>query len=55
MINKHTHEQSEKGEGVEVVQNETVRDEVHGDGFFTEKRIHLNRYSLCLTELLLRY
>ena len=43
MINKHSHEQSEKGEGVEVIVNETVSDPVHGKGFYTEKRIHLNR------------
>eukprot|EP00794_Sanderia_malayensis_P008859 gene8859-9808_t len=42
MINKHTHEQSEKGEGVEVVTNELVSDEKYGDGFFTEKRVYLN-------------
>jgi len=42
MINKHSHEQSEKGEGVEVVVNETVTDPVHGKGFYTEKRIYLN-------------
>ena len=44
MINKHSHEQSEKGEGVEVVVNETTSDPVHGKGFYTEKRIYLNRY-----------
>ncbi len=43
MINKHTHEQSEKGEGVEVVVNEAVHDEIHGNGHYTEKRIYLNR------------
>ena len=43
MINKHSHEQSEKGEGVEVVVNETVTDPTHGKGFYTEKRIYLNR------------
>lgn len=42
MINKHSHEQSEKGEGVEVIVNETVTDPVHGKGFYTEKRIYLN-------------
>ena len=42
MINKHSLEQSEKGEGVEIVKNEPHFDEVHGMGRFTEKRIHLN-------------
>ena len=44
MINKHSHEQSEKGEGVEVVVNQEVSDQTHGKGFYTEKRIYLNRY-----------
>ena len=30
MIAKHSHEQSEKGEGVEVVTNEPFYHEVHG-------------------------
>lgn len=42
MINKHSHEQSEKGEGVEVVANEECEDPVHGKGRFTEKRVYLN-------------
>ena len=43
MINKHSHEQSEKGEGVEVVTNEECEDPEHGKGRFTEKRVYLNR------------
>ena len=43
MIAKHSHEQSEKGEGVEVVTNEDCHDDEHGDGRFTEKRVHLSR------------
>ena len=43
MINKHSLEQSEKGEGVEIVRNEPHEDPVHGKGQATEKRIHLNR------------
>ena len=43
MINKHSHEQSEKGEGVEVVTNEDCEDPEHGKGRFTEKRVYLNR------------
>ncbi|KAK7506756.1 hypothetical protein BaRGS_00002231 [Batillaria attramentaria] len=38
MIAKHSHEQSEKGEGVEVVKNEAVEDPAHGRGQYTEKR-----------------
>ncbi|XP_023675573.1 cytoplasmic phosphatidylinositol transfer protein 1 isoform X2 [Paramormyrops kingsleyae] len=42
MISKHSHEQSDRGEGVEVVQNEPYDDPVHGCGQFTEKRVYLN-------------
>ncbi|XP_059413587.1 cytoplasmic phosphatidylinositol transfer protein 1-like [Carassius carassius] len=42
MISKHSHEQSERGEGVEVVQNEPYEDPNYGPGQFTEKRIYLN-------------
>ena len=45
MINRHTNEESEEGEGVEVIRNEPYLDEEHGNGQITEKRIHLNRYS----------
>ncbi|KAJ8318896.1 hypothetical protein KUTeg_003987 [Tegillarca granosa] len=41
MIAKHCHEQSSKGDGVEVVKNEPCEDPKHGKGNFTEKRIHL--------------
>ncbi|XP_064637382.1 cytoplasmic phosphatidylinositol transfer protein 1-like [Lineus longissimus] len=41
MIAKHSNEQSEKGDGVEVVKNEPTEDPVHGKGQYTEKRIHL--------------
>ncbi|XP_069762162.1 cytoplasmic phosphatidylinositol transfer protein 1-like [Narcine bancroftii] len=41
-ISKHSHEQSDKGEGVEVVKNEPHEDPVHGQGQFTEKRVHLS-------------
>lgn len=43
MIARHSHEQSEKGEGVEVVKNEPIDDEKHGKGQYTEKRIYLSR------------
>uniref|UniRef100_A0A3Q3MTB9 Cytoplasmic phosphatidylinositol transfer protein 1 n=1 Tax=Mastacembelus armatus TaxID=205130 RepID=A0A3Q3MTB9_9TELE len=42
MISKHSHEQSDRGEGVEVVQNEPYEDPTHGQGQFTEKRVYLN-------------
>ncbi|XP_059479824.1 cytoplasmic phosphatidylinositol transfer protein 1 [Neocloeon triangulifer] len=42
MIARHSLEQSEKGEGVEVVENSPCEDEVHGKGQYTEKRIHLS-------------
>ncbi|KAF6717265.1 Cytoplasmic phosphatidylinositol transfer protein 1 [Oryzias melastigma] len=42
MISKHSHEQSDRGEGVEVVQNEPFEDPTHGSGQFTEKRVYLN-------------
>uniref|UniRef100_A0A3B3S1Z8 Phosphatidylinositol transfer protein N-terminal domain-containing protein n=1 Tax=Paramormyrops kingsleyae TaxID=1676925 RepID=A0A3B3S1Z8_9TELE len=42
MISKHSNEQSERGEGVEVVQNEPYVDPIHGHGQFTEKRLYLN-------------
>ena len=43
MIAKHSHEQSEQGEGVEVVKNEPCVDPKHGKGQYTEKRIYLSR------------
>lgn len=45
MIARHSHEQSESGEGVEVVVNTACEDEIHGKGQYTEKRIHLSRLS----------
>jgi len=42
MIAKHSLEQSQKGEGVEVVENCPHEDPEHGKGQYTEKRIHLN-------------
>ncbi|XP_031419414.1 cytoplasmic phosphatidylinositol transfer protein 1 isoform X1 [Clupea harengus] len=42
MISKHSHEQSDRGEGVEVVQNEPFEDPTHGQGQFTEKRVYLS-------------
>jgi hypothetical protein len=43
MIAKHSHEQSEHGEGVEVVTNEDCEHPKHGKGRFTEKRVYLSR------------
>jgi len=42
MIAKHSAEQSQKGEGVEVVENRPHTDPVHGQGQFTEKRIYIS-------------
>ncbi|KAM8842885.1 cytoplasmic phosphatidylinositol transfer protein 1-like [Synchiropus picturatus] len=42
MISKHSHEQSDRGEGVEVISNEPYTDPTHGPGQFTEKRVFLN-------------
>jgi hypothetical protein len=42
MIAKHSHEQSQSGEGVEVIHNVPHEDSVHGSGQYTEKRIHLS-------------
>jgi len=42
MIAKHSMEQSQKGEGVEVVENRPHEDPVHGSGQFTEKRIYIS-------------
>lgn len=44
MISKHSNEQSERGEGVEVVLNEPFEDPEHGAGQLTEKRIYLNKW-----------
>ncbi|XP_032086116.1 cytoplasmic phosphatidylinositol transfer protein 1-like [Thamnophis elegans] len=41
-ISKHSHQESDRGEGVEVVKNEPHEDPVHGPGQFTEKRVHLS-------------
>ena len=46
MISRHSHDQSEQGEGVHVVKNEPCEDEQHGKGQFTEKRVYLSRYSV---------
>jgi len=42
MIAKHSLEQSQKGEGVEVIENKPHKDETHGSGQYTEKRIYLS-------------
>ncbi|KAG5330419.1 PITC1 protein, partial [Acromyrmex charruanus] len=42
MIARHSHEQSDNDEGVEVVENTVCEDPVHGKGQYTEKRIHLS-------------
>ena len=42
MIAKHSAEQSQKGEGVEVIENRPHVDPQHGTGQFTEKRIYIS-------------
>ncbi|ESP03884.1 hypothetical protein LOTGIDRAFT_212050 [Lottia gigantea] len=42
MVAKHSSEQSEKGEGVEVVKNESCSHPEYGEGQFTEKRVYLS-------------
>ncbi len=42
MIAKHSAEQSQDGEGVEVMENRPHDDPKHGRGQFTEKRIHIH-------------
>ncbi|XP_032517542.2 cytoplasmic phosphatidylinositol transfer protein 1 [Danaus plexippus] len=44
MIARHSFEQSSNGEGVEVIANEQITDEVNGLGQYTEKRIHLSSH-----------
>lgn len=44
MIARHSFEQSGDGEGVEVVENRECCDDVHGEGQYTEKHIHLSTY-----------
>lgn len=48
MIARHSLEQSDHGEGVEVVENRECEDPVHGKGQYTEKRIHLSRFDVLL-------
>uniref|UniRef100_A0A182LXU5 Phosphatidylinositol transfer protein N-terminal domain-containing protein n=1 Tax=Anopheles culicifacies TaxID=139723 RepID=A0A182LXU5_9DIPT len=43
MIARHSLEQSDDGEGVEVIENKECFDPEHGKGQYTEKRIHLSR------------
>lgn len=41
MIARHCHQESDNGEGVEVIKYEPCEDLVNGKGHYTEKRIHL--------------
>ncbi|OCT61808.1 hypothetical protein XELAEV_18047837mg [Xenopus laevis] len=41
-ISKHSHQESDRGEGVEVMENREHHDPVHGSGQYTEKRVHLS-------------
>lgn len=42
MIARHSHEESESGDGVEVVANSPCEDPIHGMGQYTEKKLHLS-------------
>ncbi|KAL1132517.1 hypothetical protein AAG570_010472 [Ranatra chinensis] len=42
MIARHSLEQTESGEGVEIIENRECEDPKHGKGQYTEKRIHLS-------------
>nr|XP_046476084.1 cytoplasmic phosphatidylinositol transfer protein 1 isoform X1 [Neodiprion pinetum] len=42
MIARHSHEQSDSDEGVEVIETSPCEHATHGTGQFTEKRIHLS-------------
>lgn len=44
MIARHSHEQSDSGEGVEVIVNSPCEHQEYGKGQYTEKRIHLSRF-----------
>lgn len=44
MIAKHSLEESDAGDGVEIVKNEECEDPVHGKGQFTEKHIHISKW-----------
>ncbi|KAM4632128.1 cytoplasmic phosphatidylinositol transfer protein 1-like [Discoglossus pictus] len=41
-ISRHSHQESDRGEGVEVIENRAHQDPVHGSGQYTEKRVHLS-------------
>lgn len=51
MIARHSHEQTENGEGVETVINNPCEDIVHGKGQYTEKKIHLSRFVVLVNRL----
>ena len=44
MIARHCDQESERGEGVEVVKYESCEHEKYGKGHYTEKHIHLYKY-----------
>jgi hypothetical protein len=50
MIARHCDQESENGEGVEVIKYEPCEDPKYGSGHYTEKRIHLYKlFSLNFT------
>uniref|UniRef100_T1HII7 Phosphatidylinositol transfer protein N-terminal domain-containing protein n=1 Tax=Rhodnius prolixus TaxID=13249 RepID=T1HII7_RHOPR len=42
MIARHSLEQTESGQGVEIIDNRECEDPKYGKGQYTEKRIHLS-------------
>lgn len=44
MIARHSLEQTESGQGVEIIDNRECEDPKYGKGQYTEKRIHLSGY-----------
>jgi hypothetical protein len=49
MIARHSHEQTDSGEGVEVVENVSCEDPEYGQGQYTENWMLLSRY--CMSAL----
>jgi len=42
MIARHSLEESESGNGVEIIVNTPCEDPIHGEGQYTEKKLHLS-------------
>lgn len=54
MIARHSNEQSDSGEGVEVIVNSPCEHPEHGKGQYTEKRIHLSRFVAFYCDIILK-